>query len=304
MQRLPIQTGWYEMARKEIVNISRKFLNTNGVLQSVEVEVEEPKNGNDGITPNITANLDADVKTAWINNLQRLNVCSQKGLVEMFDSTIGAGTVLMPFGGKYQLTPAEGMCAKIPVEKGETVTGTLCISFQSLYLKTESVHGAINVFVESVAKIVCMAATIKKQINSAGVFEKPGKIRDKWGKPFSALMGAFYAQMNLKIPRHWRKRQHVGNIVKDLNVPPTLVSFAVNTADVTKVFISGVQKSPKSCRAGEAEKRFPQSFRILTTCINIHKIYELVLKQENPVGFGLKAGGVSEAISKILSETA
>ena len=212
---------------KEIVNIERAFLNSSGVLRTARVKVKEPARFYD------SRRKSEDTREFWINNVRQLNVCSQKGLVEMFDSTVGGGTVLMPLGGRYQLTPAEGMAAKIPVEKGKTTTGTLMTFGFNPYISKESpFHGAVYAVVETVAKIVAMGGDYKKiRLSFQEYFEKLGKDPEKWGKPFAALLGAFYAQMNLKIPAIGGKDSMSGTI-KYINVPPTLVSFSVCTANV------------------------------------------------------------------------
>lgn len=285
---------------KEIVNISREFLNTNGVLQATEVEVGEPETEKTGEALCVSGASAADVRAAWVGNLKRLNVCSQKGLVETFDSTIGAGTVLMPFGGKNQLTPAEGMCAKIPVGKGETTTGTLMsFGFNPDISKRSPFHGAVNAVVESVAKITAMGGDYRKtRLTLQEYFEKPGKDPVRWGKPFSALMGAFYAQMNLKIPAIGGKDSMSGTF-RDMNVPPTLVSFAVTTVDVTKVL------SPefKKCGSHVVMVKLKRDSLNLPDFNHLHmtysQIHELVLRRKILSASAVKAGGISEALSKM-----
>ena len=165
-----------------------------------------------------------------------LNVCNQKGLVERFDASIGAATVLMPLGGKHQLSPAEGMAAKIPVLDGDTNTGTLMsFGYNPLIAKWSPFHGAVFAVVESVAKIVAMGGNYKNiRLTFQEYFEKLGKEPKRWGKPFSALLGAYHTQMKLGIPAIGGKDSMSGTF-KDMNVPPTLVSFAVNVVDVRNV---------------------------------------------------------------------
>ncbi|HQA58624.1 MAG TPA: phosphoribosylformylglycinamidine synthase, partial [Acetivibrio sp.] len=189
---------------KTIVSIKREFLDTNGVKQRSRVEVTAPSEDEYyfGKLPVEVGNCLDNLSEAWINNLQRLNVCSQKGLVERFDSTIGAGTVLMPFGGKYQLSPSEGMVAKIPVLDGDTNTGTvMTFGYNPLIGKWSPFHGAMFAVLESVAKVVAMGGDYRKiRLTLQEYFEKLGKDPKKWGKPFSALLGAYYTQMKLGIP--------------------------------------------------------------------------------------------------------
>ncbi|HEY8499793.1 MAG TPA: phosphoribosylformylglycinamidine synthase [Clostridia bacterium] len=279
---------------REIVNIERAFLNTNGVRQITRVKVKEPVRSDNSRKGN------ADIRAAWINNLKQLNVCSQKGLVEMFDSTVGGDTVLMPLGGRYQLTPAEGMAAKIPVEKGKTTTGTLMTFGFNPYISKESpFHGAVYAVVESIAKIVAMGGDYKKiRLSLQEYFEKLGKDPEKWGKPFSALLGAFHAQMNLKVPAIGGKDSMSGTF-KDVNVPPTLVSFAVCTANVKKVL------SPEFKKAGS----FVVLVKVLKDHINIpvfeqmkktyERIHDLIDGGEVLSACTVKAGGISETVTKM-----
>ncbi len=281
---------------KEIVNISRNFLNSNGVRQVTRVEVVEPdlnENVNEGRNCGF-------IKTHWINNLKQLNVCSKKGLVERFDSTIGAGTVLMPFGGKNQSTPAEGMAAKIPVLRGDTTTGTLMsFGFDPYISKRSPFHGAVNAVVESVAKIVAMGGNYKNiRLTLQEYFEKPGNDPAKWGKPFCALMGAFYAQMNLKIPAIGGKDSMSGTF-KELNVPPTLVSFAVCTANVKKVLSPEFKKAGSFVALVEIKRDslgLPDLEHLKETYTKIH---EFILKGRVLSAFSIKSGGIAEAISKM-----
>ncbi|MDP4179253.1 MAG: phosphoribosylformylglycinamidine synthase [Bacillota bacterium] len=216
-----------------IVNISRDFLNTNGVTQNIDVIVEAPKENENYFNKNKSA---SDIKNNWLNNLMDLNVCSQKGLSERFDSTIGAGTVIMPFGGKYQLTPAEGMAAKIPVLEGKTTTGTLMsYGYNPKIAKWSPFHGAVYAVVEAEAKIVAMGGDYKKiRLTFQEYFERVNLEPLRWGKPFSALIGALYAQKSFGTPAIGGKDSMSGTF-KDMNVPPTLVAFAVDTVNVNNV---------------------------------------------------------------------
>ena len=142
-----------------------------------------------------------DIKGAWLNNLERLNVCSQKGLVERFDSTIGAGTVLLPFGGKYQLTPAEGMVAKIPVIEGDTSTGTsMTFGYNPVLSKWSPFHGAVFAIVEALAKACSIGGDYRSiRLTLQEYFEKLGEDPARWGKPLAALW-AYYVQTKLGFP--------------------------------------------------------------------------------------------------------
>ncbi len=282
---------------KNIVNISREFLNTNGAEQSTRIIVKEPVlDENPGDAPR----HDADIRSTWLENLQRLNVCSQKGLSERFDSTIGAATVLMPFGGRNQLTPAEGMIAKIPVEKGETTTGTMMsFGFNPDVSTNSPFHGAVHAVVEAAAKIVAMGGNHQNiRLTLQEYFEKPGKDPERWGKPFSALMGAFYAQLQMKIPAIGGKDSMSGTF-RDLNVPPTLVAFAVNTADVTRVLSPEFKKAGSSVVLVKGKRDsllLPDFAHLDKTWTRIHQ-----LTQAGQIlsAISVKAGGIAEAVSKM-----
>lgn len=212
---------------KDIVNISRDFLDTNGAVQHTDVYVASPDK-----KPAFRA-AGSDIKSDWLNNLSDLNVACQKGLVEQFDSTIGANTVLMPFGGKNQLTPAEVMAAKVPVLKGETTTTTLMSwGYNPVIAKWSPFHGALYAVVESVAKIVAGGGKYSSvRLTFQEYFERLGEEPKRWGKPFAALLGSLVAQMELGTASIGGKDSMSGTF-KDMDVPPTLVSFAV---DVTKM---------------------------------------------------------------------
>ena len=179
-----------------IVDISRDFLNTNGVRQKTQAFVKPPIDEENYFNKDIDCNL--NIKELWINNLKKLSVCSQKGLVERFDSTIGSSTVLMPFGGKYQLTPSEAMIAKLPVISGDTNTGTIMSYGYNPYIsKWSPFHGAIYAVIESIAKIVAAGGDYSKiRLSFQEYFEKLGKDPYKWGKPLSALLGALLELQN------------------------------------------------------------------------------------------------------------
>lgn len=218
-----------------ILDISRDFLDTNGIKQKINAVIKEPINIEFG--RNIINTLKStNLEDMWIENLKDLNVASQKGLVERFDSTVGAGTVLMPFGGKTQLTPTEGMVAKIPVQKGITNTCTLMAHGFDPYLsKISPYHGAMYAVIHSVAKIVAMGGDYKNiRLTLQEYFEKLNKEPEKWGKPLSALLGAYKVQHELQIPAIGGKDSMSGTFM-DINVPPTLVSFAVVASDVRNI---------------------------------------------------------------------
>lgn len=214
---------------KPIIDISRAFLETNGVSQSTDIEVEAPASAPE----RFTADGAKSMEEAFTATLSDLNVASQKGLVEMFDSTIGAGSALMPFGGKTWQTPTEGMAAKIPLEKGETNTGTLMSHGYNPEMAIWSpYHGGLYAVVESVAKIVAMGGDHTKiYLSFQEYFEKLRGEAIRWGKPFAALLGAYRAQKAFKIGAIGGKDSMSGSF-KDLDVPPTLISFAVAATDL------------------------------------------------------------------------
>ncbi|HEY9059790.1 MAG TPA: phosphoribosylformylglycinamidine synthase [Pseudobacteroides sp.] len=286
---------------KTIVNISRDFLNTNGVKQNSEVFVEAPvmeDNYFNKLPDEVLAG--ADIETKWLNNLSRLNVCSQKGLVERFDGTIGAGSVLLPFGGKYQLSPQEGMAAKIPLLSGDTSTGTLMtFGYNPAIAKWSPFHGAVFAVIESVAKIVALGGDYEKaRLTLQEYFEKLGKDPQKWGKPFSALLGAYMAQKNLGIPAIGGKDSMSGTF-KDMTVPPTLVSFAVaavNVNDVVSCEFKETDSQVVMIKALRDKDEVPQ-FDSLKA--GFKKISELIKSGKVLAASTVKAGGAAEAVSKM-----
>ena len=216
-----------EWRGKEIVNISRAFLDTNGAHQETTVEVEMPdEDKNFFKKPQIE-----DVKEKWLETLSDLNECSQKGLVEKFDGSIGAGSVFMPFGGKYQLTETQTMVAKLPVLKGKCDTVTIMSYGFDPYLSSWSpYHGAIYAVVDSVAKVVATGGDYKKiRFTFQEYFRRMTEDPKRWSQPFAALLGAYDAQMGFGLPSIGGKDSMSGTF-NDIDVPPTLVSFAVDVA--------------------------------------------------------------------------
>jgi phosphoribosylformylglycinamidine synthase len=287
---------------KSIVDISRDFLNTNGVKQKSDVLSSPPREDENYFQyiPKEISSHFPNVKKSWLSNLQQLNVCSQKGLGECFDSTIGAGTILMPFGGKYQATPAEGMAAKVPVTTGETNTATLMTyGYHPRLAKWSPFHGALYAVVEAVAKIVVMGGNFEKtRLTLQEYFEKLGKDPEKWGKPFSGLLGAFYAQKKLGIPAIGGKDSMSGSF-HDLHVPPTVVAFAVNAVDVKRVISPEFKKVnskvvyiPLVCDQYEVP-----DFSELKAAF--HKVEELIGAGMVYSASTVKCGGLAETISKM-----
>ena len=240
---------------KPIVNMSRDFLNTNGVKQKTTVHVASPpEQSYFNLLPEAVAGELPDLKKAWLANLQDLNVCSQKGLVEQFDSTIGAATLLMPFGGRHQDTPGEGMAALLPVLDGETTTASLVsFGYNPQLAKWSPFHGAFYAVVEAAAKIVALGGDYRYiRLTLQEYFEKLGQDPARWGKPFSALLGAYFAQHVLGIPAIGGKDSMSGTFM-ELDVPPTLVAFAVNMTDSSNII------SPEFKKAGSKVVLVPLS---------------------------------------------
>ena len=225
----------------EIVNISRAFLDTNGAHQETTVEVEIPnREGNLFMQrPDVE-----NVKEKWVETLKDLNVCSQKGLVEMFDGSIGAGSVFMPHGGKYQMTETQAMVAKVPVLKGNTETVTMMSYGFDPYLSAWSpYHGAAYAVTESVARIVAAGGDYKRirftfQENFRRMTEDP----KRWSQPFAALLGAYSAQLGFGLPSIGGKDSMSGTF-NEIDVPPTLVSFAVDVAKLQDVITPELKKA-------------------------------------------------------------
>ena len=286
---------------KNIVNISREFLNTNGAPKKTNVVVQAPDIHNNFFRVAKYEHLNGDnIYKAWLNHMEDLNICSQKGLVEQFDSTIGAGTVLMPFGGKYQLTPSQGMVAKIPVLDGDTQTGTvMTFGYNPVLSKWSPFHGAVYAIIEAVAKLVVIGGNYKKaRLTLQEYFERLGSDYGKWGKPFSALLGAYYAQMQLGIPAIGGKDSMSGTF-NDLSVPPTLVAFAVSTVNVSKV-VSQEFKRVDSNVVYIPLKRdgyeLPD-FELLKK--NYSAVHDLITKGKVLSAYTVTTGGIAEAVSKM-----
>ncbi len=241
---------------KEIVNISRAFLDTNGAHQETDVKVSIPKKEEDYLKktaiPEVQKYKEAgDIKQAWLCTLHDLNVCSQKGLVEMFDSSIGAASVLMPYGGKYQLTETQTMIAKLPVLKGKTDTVTMMsYGFDPELSSWSPYHGAVYAVTESMAKIVASGGDFEKiRFTFQEYFRRMTSDPARWSQPFAALLGAYDAQIGYGLPSIGGKDSMSGTF-NEIDVPPTLVSFAVNVADLKDVI------TPELKEAGDVLLQF------------------------------------------------
>ena len=277
---------------KTIVNLSRDFLNSNGAPKYTDIEVPDPATE--------IPNMLEDTPDGWEALMSNLNVCSQKGLVEKFDSTIGAGTVLMPFGGKYQLTPNQAMAAKIPVLKGETNTCSLMgWGFNPVISEKSPYHGAMMAVVESIAKIVAAGGTHHKcWLTFQEYFERTQNNPVRWGKPFAALLGAFRAQLEMGCAAIGGKDSMSGTF-ENIDVPPTLVSFAVCTADSRKVI------SPEFKAAGHTVIRIAPEydgnglpvFDSVKQCFD--QIESMIDSGRACAVWSVAGGGVAEGIAKM-----
>ena len=292
-----------------IVDVSREFLNTNGVQQKTNVLVTSPKaQGNyfkrlpETVHQILAVRTEKPslLKEAWLANLADLNVCSQKGLVERFDSSIGMSSVLMPLGGKYQTTPAEGMVAKIPVLSGETNTATMMTYGYNPQLALWSpFHGALYAVVDAVTKIVALGGDYRKvRLTLQEYFESLGTDTERWGKPFSALLGAFYAQKMLGIPAIGGKDSMSGTFM-DLKVPPTLVAFAVNVVRADKVIsqeFKGIGSQVVLVSAERDDHEVPNFEQLINNYTKITKLIDsgIILATHT-----VKMGGVAAALSKM-----
>jgi len=241
---------------KEIVNIARAFLNTNGAHQETDVLVEIPDVQENYLEKTAVAAVEEaldrdDIKGAWLALLQDLNVCSQKGLVEMFDASIGAGSVYMPYGGRYQLTETQAMVAKLPVLKGRTDTVTMMSYGFDPYLSSWSpYHGAIYAVVESLSKIVACGGDYRKvRFTFQEYFRRMSEEPSRWSEPFAALLGAYDAQIGFGLPSIGGKDSMSGTF-NEIDVPPTLVSFAVDVAKEGDII------TPELKRAGDKLVKF------------------------------------------------
>ena len=225
---------------KEIVNLSRAFLNTNGAHQETDVEVEIPSHA-DTLFRRAEIN---NVKDAWLNTLGDLNVCSQKGLVEMFDGSIGAGSVFMPHGGKYQLTETQAMVAKVPVLNGKTDSVSMMSYGFDPYLSSWSpYHGAVYAVTESIAKIVAAGGDFHGiRFTFQEYFRRMTEDPKRWSQPFAALLGAYAAQIGYGLPSIGGKDSMSGTF-QDIDVPPTLVSFAVDMAHDNEIITPELKKA-------------------------------------------------------------
>ena len=285
-----------EWRGKEIVNISRAFLDTNGAHQETDVVVNIPEEKDNLFkAPEVK-----DVKAEWLKTLSDLNVCSQKGLVEMFDGSIGAGSVFMPYGGKYQLTEVQTMVAKLPVLKGKTDFVTMMSYGFDPYLSSCSAyHGAIYAVVESMAKIVCAGGDFKKiRFTFQEYFRRMTEDPARWGEPMKALLGAFDAQMGFGLPSIGGKGSMSGTF-NDLDVPNTLVSFAVDTGSYNDIITPEFKKAGNKIVLFEIE-RDEYDLPVYSQVMALYNAVAKAIADKAVVSaYTLNAKGIAEAVSKM-----
>ena len=285
-----------EWRGKEIVNISRAFLDTNGAHQETDVVVNIPEEKDNLFkAPEVK-----DVKAEWLETLSDLNVCSQKGLVEMFDGSIGAGSVFMPYGGKYQLTEVQTMVAKLPVLRGKTDFVTMMSYGFDPYLSSWSAyHGAIYAVVESMAKIVCAGGDFKKiRFTFQEYFRRMTEDPARWGEPMKALLGAFDAQMGFGLPSIGGKDSMSGTF-NDLDVPNTLVSFAVDTGSYNDIITPEFKKAGNKIVLFEIE-RDEYDLPVYSQVMALYNAVAKAIADKAVVSaYTLNAKGIAEAVSKM-----
>ncbi|MBN2898400.1 MAG: phosphoribosylformylglycinamidine synthase, partial [Clostridia bacterium] len=227
-----------------ILELDRDFIETNGVKTKTQVIVEGADDADNFFNKYKVAVDASDKKAAWLQNLARLNVCSRQGLVENFDSSIGAATVLSPFGGHYRKTPIQGMVAKVPVLGGETTTGTIMtFGYDPEVGKWSTFHGGMYSVVDSIARLVAIGGDYRKaRFSMQEYFEKLGMVPEKWGKPFSSLLGVNKVLSEFGLAAIGGKDSMSGTF-KDINVPPTVISFAVAPTKVDQVITPELKKA-------------------------------------------------------------
>ncbi|MCC8073992.1 MAG: phosphoribosylformylglycinamidine synthase [Clostridiales bacterium] len=285
----------------KIVDISREFLNTNGVTQHsvAEITAIDDKKNYTKLVPDCLANMSKS--DALKANLARLEVCSQKGLVERFDSSIGAATVLMPYAGKYQLTPEEAMVAKIPLLDGETDTATvMAYGFIPKLSRWSPFHSAAFAVSESLAKLAAVGCNPSKaRLTFQEYFERLGDVPTRWGKPVSALLGALSAQIGYKCPSIGGKDSMSGSF-NDRDVPPTLVSFAVGMSEASKTASSKFKRSGSTVKLlplpVDEESGLPDYEKAMALMV---KVYEAVRSGEILAASVVKEGGAAACVCKM-----
>ena len=286
----------------EIVQMNRAFLDTNGVRQHVTAVIAQPDTAKRYLAevPAAVKACGSDAKAAWLTNLQDLNVCSQKGLAERFDSTIGGNTVLMPFGGKTQLTPAEGMVAKLPVLGAETTTATaMTFGLNPAFTEWSPFHGALYSVVEAAAKMVALGGDAAKiRLTFQEYFESLGKDPEKWGNPFAALIGALWAQHELGIAAIGGKDSMSGTF-EHIHVPPTLAAFAVDVMKADRAVSPEFKQAGSRVYVVPAEKDEQDLPVFPKLRANFEKIRQLTAAGKVRAAQSIGVGGIAAAVTKM-----
>lgn len=280
---------------KVIVDLSREFLNTNGDVKNANAKITKPLDAE-----NYFASKEvSDIEKTWKETITDLNCCSQRGLVERFDSTIGANTVIMPFGGKCQLTPAEGMVARIPTLEGYTDAGTIMTYGYNPYIASWSpFHGAVYAIVESVAKYVALGGDYKKAyLTLQEYFEKLRNEPERWGKPLAALLGAYYVQEQLQIAAIGGKDSMSGSY-NELDVPPTLVSFCIGDVDTTKVVSNEFKKANSKVYVLKTKMGKENIIDFDDLKENFELVHKLINDGKVLSSSTIKNGGIADVITK------
>ncbi len=290
---------------KDIVNLKRAFLDTNGAHQETEVKVEIPDEKENYFKryalEKVGEQAEAgDIRGAWLTLLDDLNVCSQKGLVEMFDSSIGAASVLMPYGGQYQLTETQAMVAKLPVLKGRTDTVTMMSYGFDPYLSSWSpYHGAIYAVVESMAKIVANGGDYSKiRFTFQEYFRRMTEDPARWSQPFAALLGAYDAQIGFGLPSIGGKDSMSGTF-NDIDVPPTLVSFAVDIAKYGDI-VTPELKTPGNKLVRFAIEKDDFDIPMYEAVMDLYDaVHQLMQEKAIVSAYALDAKGAAAALAKM-----
>jgi phosphoribosylformylglycinamidine synthase len=285
---------------RTIVDLDRGFLDSHGAGRQAVVEVTCPAPGENFFKTLPAAGELPDLHAAWIKVLADLNNCSQQGLAERFDSSIGVGTVLSPFGGKFQATPTEAMVAKIPLLQGETTSATImAFGFNPNLSSWSPFHGGVYAVIEAVARVAACGGDYRSiRLSLQEYFPKPGRDPRRWGRPFAALLGAFTAQQQLAIPAIGGKDSMSGSF-KDQDVPPTLVAFAVAMVDVRRVVSPEFKKTNSwvlLLPLPRDEQEMPD-FAALKK--NYARVHALIQKGKILAAQSLHGGGLAEAVGKM-----
>ena len=294
-----------EWRGKEIVNLSRAFLDTNGAHQETDVAVDMPSEADNYLKkislPKVAEAVEnGDMKAAWLEELSDLNVCSQKGLVEMFDGSIGAGSVYMPYGGRYQLTETQSMVAKLPVLKGKCDAVTMMSYGFDPYLSSWSpYHGSVYAVLESLSRIVTAGGDYKKvRFTFQEYFRRMSEDPKRWSQPFAALLGAYNAQMGFGLPSIGGKDSMSGTF-NEIDVPPTLVSFAVDVAKEKDVITPELKTAGNQLLLFNIEKD-EYDLPVYAQVMKLYEaIHEMIQKGAIVSAYALDGKGLAAALAKM-----